>query len=188
MTGSRRPAPSAIILAAGSSTRMGRSKALLEYRGETFLSRLVRIFRVYCEDVLVVASEALEQREARIVINPQPERGMLSSLQCGLAALPATAPAAVFIPVDIPAIAESTVKEVIAGWSGELLRIPRYQGRRGHPVLISRDLLREFLAEPPSGQARHIVHRHEREIVYVDVDDPGILSDVDTPADYEQLR
>lgn len=167
---------------------MGRPKALLDYRGETFLHRLVRIFRVYCEDVLVVASQPLPGCEARTVINPQPERGMLSSLQCGLFALNPGAPAAAFTAVDIPAIAESTVEQVVAGWSGELLRIPRHRGRRGHPVLMSRQLVPEFLALPASEQARTIVHRHESEIVYVDVDDPGILADVDTPADYEQLR
>jgi molybdenum cofactor cytidylyltransferase len=85
-------------------------------------------------------------------------------------------------------VLESTVREVAAGWSGEALRIPRFEGRRGHPVLVSRALFAEFLALDATAQARDVVARHEAEIVYVDVEDPGILKDVDTPADYEQLR
>ncbi len=167
---------------------MGRPKALLDYRGETFLGRLIRIFRVYCEDVLVVTSQNIAIPGARCVVNPAPERGMLSSLQCGLDAVPEQALAVAFIPVDYPAVEESTVERVITGWSGELLRIPRYEGRRGHPVVMSRSLVAEFLAQPADAQARDVVRRHEQDIVYVDVADPGILTDVDTPADYEQLR
>ena len=167
---------------------MGRPKALLEYKGETFLARLVRMFRVYCEDVFVVGSHAVAVPEARVVVNRAPERGMLSSLQCGLEALPECTRAVAFTPVDYPAIQQSTLERVITGWSGELLRIPRYGGRRGHPVLVARDLFPEFLVQPSTAQAREIVRRHESDIQYVDVNDPGILTDVDTPADYEQLR
>ncbi len=177
-----------IILAAGSSTRMGSAKALLRYRGETFLERLIRLFRVYCQDVLVVSSQQSLVEGARVIMNPAPERGMLSSLQCGLAAVNKSARAVVFTPVDYPAIRQTTVERVITGWSGELLRIPRHGGRRGHPVLVSHELIPEFLALPPEAEAREVVRRHERDISYAEVDDPGILMDVDTPADYEQLR
>lgn len=167
---------------------MGRPKAWLEYRGETFVARLIRLFRVHCEDIVIVASRDVMEEGARVVVNPAPERGMLSSLQCGLMAVTDSARAVAFTPVDFPAIAESTMDRVLAGWSGELLRIPRYNGRRGHPVLLARQLLLEFLALPITAQARDIVARHEASIVYADVDDPGILQDVDTPADYEQLQ
>ncbi len=178
----------AVILAAGASSRMGRPKALLEYRGETFLGRLVRLFRVYCEDVLVVTSTPTPVDGARTVVNPAPEFGMLSSLQCGFRALLPNARAAVFTPVDVPAVEESTIAGVVLPWTGELLRIPRHRGRRGHPVLVSSALIGEFLDLPPTAEARAVVRRHEADIVYVDVDDPGILLDVDTPADYERLR
>jgi CTP:molybdopterin cytidylyltransferase MocA len=178
----------AVILAAGASSRMGRPKAFLEYRGETFLARLVRTFRVYCEDVVVVVSGGAPVTGARIAVNPDPERGMLSSLQCGFQALPPEVRAVAFTPVDHPAIEPNTIEQVVTGWSGELLRIPRHSGRRGHPVLAAAGLIPEFLALPPGAQARDVVSRHERDIVYVDVDDPGILKDVDTPAEYEQLR
>lgn len=178
----------AVILAAGASSRMGRPKAFLEYRGETFLERLIRAFRVYCEDVIVVTSGALAAEGARIVVNPAPERGMLSSLQCGLQALPADAKAVAFTPVDFPALHPDTIGRVVDGWSGELLRIPRHRGRRGHPVLASAAIVPEFLDMPAAAQARDVVRRHESDIVYVDVDDAGILLDIDTPEEFERLR
>ena len=177
----------AIILAAGASTRMGKRKAQLEYRGETFAGRLIRIMGLFCEDVIVVDSKPETLPGARVIVNPDPSRGMLSSLQCGMRAVADPALAVCFTPVDYPAVRKSTVRELVEGWSGELVRIPRYQDRRGHPVLIARPLLAEFLALPPDAQAREVVHRHARDTVYVDVDDPGILMDVDTPADYERL-
>ncbi len=167
---------------------MGRAKAFLEYRGETFLARLVRIFRTFCDDVIVVTNEAFPVQEARVVVNHAPERGMLSSLQCGMAALDPAAAAVAFTPVDQPAVLESTVNRVIQGWRGELLRIPTYAKRRGHPVLVARSIVPEFLSLPPGAQARDVIHQHEADIVYIDTNDPGVVRDVDTPADYEALR
>lgn len=178
----------AIILAAGASSRMGRPKALLTYHGETFLARWIRMFRVYCEDVVVVSSAPMDAAGARTVVNPEPERGMLSSLQCGVASLAGDVRAAAFTPVDLPAVSESTVADLIGGWSGELVRIPRCGGRRGHPVVVARPLFGEFLALPPTAEARAVIRRREVDIAYLDVDDPGILADVDTPADYERLK
>jgi molybdenum cofactor cytidylyltransferase len=178
----------AIILAAGASTRMGRRKADLQYRAETFVARLVRILGLFCEDVIVVDSIPETIPGARVIVNPDPSRGMLSSLQCGLRDVADRTVAVCFTPVDFPAVQESTVRELIGGWSGELARIPRYRGRRGHPVLVARAMLAEFLALPAQAQAREVIHRHVGDTVYVDVEDPGILLDIDTPADYERLQ
>jgi molybdenum cofactor cytidylyltransferase len=178
----------AVVLAAGASARMGRPKAFLEFRGETFLGRLVRIFGYFCGEVIVVASGAMEVRGARVVLNPAPERGMLSSLQCGFAAVNPDTAAVAFTPVDHPLVLESTVNRIIQGWRGELLRIPTFDGRRGHPVLMARPLIAEFLALPDGAQARDVIHRHEPDIRYIDTNDPGVVRDIDTPADYEVLR
>ena len=173
----------ALILAAGASSRMGAPKALLDYRGETFVDRLRRLFAAHCGQVLVVGAPS--SPFAVDVVNPHPERGMLSSLQAGLAAVAPGVDAALFTLVDQPAIDESTVGTMVQGWGGEVLRIPRFEGRRGHPVLVARALFHEFLA--CEGTPRDVVSRHESEIVYVDVDDPGILLDADTPHDYQKL-
>jgi len=67
------------------------------------------------------------------------------------------------------------------------LRIPRFEGRRGHPVWFSNALLPEFLALPAGAAARDVVTRHSGEIAYIDVEDPGILADVDDPSAYAAL-
>ncbi len=179
---------------------MGSPKALLEYRGETFIGRLVRIFSQVCDPVIVVlgfhAGEigpriSGARSRVQVVINPEPERGQLSSLQSGLAALPADAEAFLFLPVDCPTVQASTVTEVIEQFHrrepGTQFVVPRYQGKHGHPVCGVRSLAGEFLALPASAQARDVVHAHVPGTMYVDVDDPGILRDVDDPEAYRQM-
>lgn len=186
-----------IILAAGASSRMGRPKALLDFHGETFLARLVRVMRQECDPVLVVlGSGAGEIRSnappgATFAENPDPERGQLSSLQTALAVLPAAAEGFLFTPVDCPAVKPSTVARLARAAAerdpATVLVIPRCGGRRGHPVFAARALAQEFLALPPTAQARDVVHRHVPHTRYLEVDDPGILSDIDDPESYRRL-
>ena len=194
----------AIILAAGASTRMGRPKALLLYRGETFAERLERLFSKVCDPVLIVvahhADEIRRQVRANFVINPDPDRGQLSSLQCALAQLPANVEGFAFTPVDCPAVDEETISRLIAEFrshAGSIV-IPRFHGRalvadgrglsrRGHPVCIPANLIQEFLAIHPTEPTRTVIDRNRDRIVYVDVDDAGILADIDDPAAYRAL-
>ena len=110
-----------LILAGGASRRMGTPKALLLYGGETFLDRLIRIFNETCNSVTVVLGhdQSIQHRikraaEAKFVTNPDYEKGQLTSLQCGLKAIPASADAVIFTPVDYPAIEVSTIQALIA--------------------------------------------------------------------------
>jgi molybdenum cofactor cytidylyltransferase len=175
----------------------GSPKALLDYRGETFVGRLVRVLSAHCDPVIVALGyhadrirPAIEGR-ARVAINPAPERGQLSSLQTALAELPETVEGFLFIPVDCPAAEPETVARVIAAFRARDSRIhfvvPQYRGRHGHPVCASREIAAEILALPETAQARDVVHRHVPETLYVDVDDAGILADVDDPERYRQL-
>ena len=173
-----------IILAAGASSRMGTPKALLDYRGETFVGRLTRVLGACSQPVVVVLGYHADvirpqvPATATIVINPDPGRGQLSSLQTGLAALPAEADGFAFIPVDSPAVAENTVATLVQTFERRkpetLFVIPRLSGKRGHPVIAARSIASEFLALPPTE--------------YVDVDDSGIFTDVDDPEAYRQLK
>lgn len=185
-----------IILAAGASSRMGRPKALLAYEGETFLDRLAGIFSRTCDEVVVVLGyhgNALREgarRPVRFVENPDPDRGMLSSLQCGLRAMAADTGAVLFTPVDYPAIQESTAAKLIEAMAHKpetLIAIPRHEGRRGHPVACRRPIAEELMALPLGGQARDVIRAHRDRTVYVDVDDPGIHIDVDDPQTYQRL-
>jgi len=180
-----------IILAGGASRRMGRVKALLRVEGETFVDRQVRLLAPFCSPVIVVVGEqaaeieAGRERPAVIVRNPDPERGMLSSLQCGVAALPEGIEAFLFTPVDLPQISPQTV-ESLAHFSGTgPIIIPRFRGRRGHPVRMSARLREELLAA--SGSPRDFIERHAGEVQYLDLADEGILRDVDTPEEYAAL-
>jgi molybdenum cofactor cytidylyltransferase len=192
-----------IILAAGDSRRMGSPKALLEYKGETFVARLVRIFTKFCDPVMVVAGRHADQIRAAVnvpvVVNPDPDRGQLSSLQTALTDLfpvgqavafqPPAISGFLFTPVDCPTFLEPTVAALIESFHTlpAPLVIPKYAGKRGHPVCVSASLVPEFLALPPTEETRVIVNRHAPSIRYLEVDDSGVLADVDDPETYRAL-
>ena len=189
---------SGIILAAGASRRMGSPKAMLAYRGETFLNRLIRVAGEVADRIVVVvgppSAEQIRKHAiagASFATNPAPERGQISSLQIAVAALPADADGFFFIPVDCPAVAEETVRSLADAFARRdpqtLFVIPRYGDQRGHPVFAARSIASEILALPADAQARDVVHRHISETVYVDVDDPGILADIDDLSAYREL-
>ena len=178
---------------------MGTPKALLELAGETFLDRLILTLGQSCCPVIVVLGcdhqsirAGLRRADsATFVLNPDYRRGQLSSLQCGLAAVSPEAEGVMFTPVDCPSVLSSTMARLARRFQArgphELLVIPRSEGRRGHPVCAARDLIPEFLALPPDAQARDVIHPHSEHTVYVDVDDSGILTDVDDPQTYRRL-
>ena len=180
-----------LILAGGASRRMGRPKALLEFQNETFLGRLQRIFLAHTDPLVVVLGHdtgAVRQAvDSRVLqaINQDPERGMLSSLQTGLEFLK-DAERVLFLPLDYPAIHEETVAALCAAAMATVV-MPRFEGRRGHPVLISQSVVRQLLALPLEGAARDVIRSHNPTVQYVDVNDPAILMDVDTPEDYRAL-
>lgn len=188
-----------LILAAGASRRMGTPKALLELDGATFLDRLIAALRQQCDPVLVVLGHHADRirggirraDEVRWVENPEPERGQLSSLQCGLRQVPEGCDGVLFTPVDYPAVRPSTVTTLAASFrkAGAEVAVlaPTFESRHGHPVGIARALIDEFLGLPPTATARDIIHRHADRTRYVEVDDPGILRDVDDPEAYRRL-
>ena len=176
---------------------MGTPKALLDLHGETFIARLTRVLGASCDSVTVVLGNHVDQirphvpNRARVVVNPDPARGQLSSLQTALAELPTTATGIAFIPVDCPAVAEATVAELALTFAHRdpLTRfvIPRIASKRGHPVFAARSIAEEFRALAPTDEARVIVHRHVPHTQYVDVTDQGIFADIDTPEAYQRL-
>jgi molybdenum cofactor cytidylyltransferase len=193
------PSPSigGIILSGGASRRMGTPKALLLFQDETFLDRLIRVFGRVCDPIIVVVGEHADPirsgiqrgRDVLFAVNPDPERGMLSSLQCGLALVPSNADAAMFLPVDHPNIEASTIETLAARFRADRapVTVPTYAGEHGHPVCIARQLIAELLALPPGAKASDVIHRHVPQTVYVEVADPAVVMDVDDPAAYADL-
>jgi molybdenum cofactor cytidylyltransferase len=186
-----------IILSGGASRRMGTPKALLLIENETFLDRMIRLFAGVCNPVIVVLGHNAEQircgiqrvPQATFVVNPDPERGMLSSLQCGLDALPAAAEAVMFTPVDHPGIQGATLEKLAAATrEGQAsLIIPTHRGGHGHPVCIARALIAEIIALPASAQARDVIHKHLPEAFLMEVDDSAVTIDIDDPHAYAEL-
>jgi molybdenum cofactor cytidylyltransferase len=179
---------------------MGSPKALLRMPGpdaETFLDRLIGIFSACCAPVIVVLGHEphairaglARASQAEFVVNANYGRGQLSSLQCGLSALSPHAGGVLFTPVDYPAIAPETAAKLARAIerNAAKIAIPRRGGKHGHPVAFSRELIGEFLALPSDSQAREVIHAHAADALYIDVNDPGILEDIDDPAAYQRL-
>lgn len=171
---------------------MGRPKLLLPFRDSTILGSVIDALREggVSEIVLVVApgDEALQawgaEAGVRVAINPEPERGMLSTILEGIAEAGDKEPLVV-CPADLPALLPSTVRKVLAESSP--LAVPAYRGRRGHPLTISPELIPEVRTLHLDVGLRELLGRHPERLRIVEVDDPGCVRDVDTPEEYRAL-
>jgi molybdenum cofactor cytidylyltransferase len=171
---------------------MGTPKALLPFRGETFLDRLIGKMGAQCDPVIVVlghGAEALRagvRRDARFVINADYALGMLTSLQCGLRTVSEDCAGAMFTLVDHPNPADGTIREVAGADEAEVV-IPRFEGRKGHPVRLARGVMDELLALPPSAKPTDVLYRHLAHTRFLDLEDAGIVDDIDDPGAYQEL-
>ncbi len=187
----------AVVLTAGRSARMGRPKALLPVGRETFLERVVGVAAAAGLDPVRVVvgphgkaiAAALPALGPLLVPNPDTELGQLHSLRLGLHALPAGVDAAVMFLVDHPLVRPDTVRTLVAAFrsGGRPVVVPVHGDRRGHPVLFGRAVFAELLEGPLEGGARRVVRADPSRVEEVAVDDSGILADVDTPEQYEEL-
>lgn len=172
---------------------MGFPKPLLRIDSETFVARVVRTMLPVADSIIVVLGAHEERirpavpRDARVSIveNPDFKRGQLSSLKVGLRAVPPGAGAAMVNLADHPGITAATFRAVADEYARSHRRIvvARHAGRRGHPVLFDRAVFEELLAAPEEQGARFVVDADPARVVYVDVDDPGVTLDLDTPDD-----
>ena len=191
------PSIAGIVLSGGASRRMGSPKALLRFQNETFLDRLIGLFSSICDPIIVIVGLHADKirtgiergRDVLFALNPDPDRGMLSSLQCGLALVPADAAAAMFLPVDHPHLEISTLETLAARFDADRapVTVPTYAGEHGHPVCISRALVAELLALPPDAKASDVIHRHVPQTVYIEVSDSAVVTDIDNPIAYADL-
>ncbi len=170
---------------------MGTPKALLPLHGEHFLDRLTDLFSEYCDPVILVLGHDAERirsavtRPAQIAVNADYAQGQITSMQCGLRAVPAGAAGVLFTLVDHPDPRPETIRKLL---SPALISIPVRDGRKGHPVFFQSRLIPEFLAIPATSDARQVFREHACETRYVTVDDPGIHDDIDDPAALELFR
>jgi molybdenum cofactor cytidylyltransferase len=194
------PSFAGVILAAGASLRMGRDKALLPWQDGTFLSTAIRALQPLSDLVIVVAganeaelAPVVNANAAFMVVNPNPERGQLSSLQTGLQdVLNRGRDAAIVTLVDRPAPALETIERVRNAWLaaglGTWAAIPEYAGKHGHPIVIGREMISAFLSAPTTSSARDVEHAQQQHILYVPVDDSLVAANINTPDDLEKLQ
>ena len=192
----------AAILAAGASSRMGRPKALLPtgVAGETFLTRIVHILSdANVDDLLVVTGKDSAAIRAavevglmplRVIENPEPEAGQLSSLLMALRAVDHPGVRGMLVTlVDVPLVSADTVRAVLEAYrrSGAPVVRPVRGGRHGHPVVFDRSVFDELRSADPHIGAKAVVRAHQAAVVDVAVEDQGAFLDVDTQADYDRI-
>jgi molybdenum cofactor cytidylyltransferase len=188
----------ALILAAGESSRMGQDKALLEYRGKTFLAAIIDHLReAQIREIAVVLGHHAELIQAavdlsgvRVVLNPDYKRGQTSSLQAGLAAWDAAGPRAVLLClVDHPAVGPDVIRCILEYFRKfpAPVTIPVFRGKRGHPVLLGQELFAELMSLPPQEGANTVIRNYGARTKLVEVDGDSILADIDDPEAYRKL-
>ena len=183
-----------LILAAGLSKRMGKPKqgvllagrAIIDLSTEVFLSSSV-------DEVIVIVNQPHPlKRETgprlRYVVNPDPSRGLSSSLKLGLQAVKGGSEAVVVGLGDKPLVLPETVDALVAAYrrTGARIVVPVYGGNRGNPVLFHRAMFGFILELSGDVGAKEVIGRHEHEVLELPVKDQGILLDIDTPSDIDK--
>jgi molybdenum cofactor cytidylyltransferase len=182
----------AAILAAGESKRMGQPKALVPFQGSTFVEHLIaatRHARVGITRVVLGAGAEgirtqLKIDPAWIVVNGDWPKGQLSSIHAAIRSLPAGATEGILVcPVDHPLISVELVGRLIAAFesSGKMIVVPKYDGRRGHPVIFRAALYEELLAASAEVGARQVVWNHAAEVAEVETAEEGVILNLNDP-------
>ena len=191
----------AVVLAAGSSSRMGEAKQLLPLADSTVLERTLKnLLDAKLDEIVLVlgsSAETIQQRltessmkDVKICVNPEYGEGMTTSLCAGLSALDEHMNAALVVLADQPFVRAETLDRIVTQYkhSDALIVIPMFQGSRGNPVLLDRSLFSEVMALRGDVGCRAIFCNHLDRIIKVEANDIGILLDIDNMDDYERLR
>jgi molybdenum cofactor cytidylyltransferase len=182
----------AAILAAGESRRMGQPKALVDLQGSTFVEHLISATnhsRVGLTQIVLGANaDAIRAKlnpvSAKIILNPDWPKGQLSSIQSAIRNLPPNATEGLIIcPVDHPLVSADLVAQLIRAFdeSAKLVILPKYHGRRGHPVIFRASLYDELLAAPPDVGARQVVWDNATEVAEAETEEEGVILNLNDP-------
>ncbi|HLV96792.1 MAG TPA: nucleotidyltransferase family protein [Candidatus Acidoferrales bacterium] len=181
----------AAILAAGESRRMGSPKALVPFRGISFVQHLVNATRHSRIGVtrIVLGAGADEIRPhlgvdpAMIVVNPHWEKGQLSSIQAAIRSLPENTEGMILCPVDHPLVSANLIAQLIHQFDTDtkLIVLPSFRGQRGHPVIFRANLYAELLAASPDVGARQVVWAHPQDTEEVPTEEEGVVLNLNDP-------
>lgn len=187
-----------ILLAAGNSSRMGEPKALLSCQGLTFVDSILnKLAEINCNPVITIlgSSGELIRRQTKVdsfqcYNNPNTELGQLSSLKIAIEKLPEHTKGFILTLVDHPLVKLETYQALYqtAEDNPDCIIIPRFGGRRGHPVYFGKRFFKSLLEAPLNKGARTVVYENIEGVKYIEVDDEGILRDIDTKEDYLKLK
>ncbi len=197
MPAERSGAVAGVVLAAGSSTRMGRNKLFFELDGETLIRRVVRrAIDAGLDPVLVVVGHEGARARTELaglpctpVDNPHHALGINRSLRTGISHVPERARAAVVMLADMPFVTSSMVATLVARYRGSAapLVISAYGAVNAPPMLYDRALFPELQRMEGEGCGRQVVRRHRHEAVALSWPSAA-LQDIDVPEDYERIR
>lgn len=187
----------AILLAAGSSRRMGANKLLLDINGEASVRRAARLLQAagLAPLIAVLGHEAAQVRPSLsglpfiCVINADYASGMAGSLTAGLAALPAEVEAVLIHLADMPLVTREDIAALCAAFApdaGRAICIPVHNGQRGNPVLLGRQIFPALAKISGDQGAKMVIRQHAHLIAEVPAN-PGVLVDIDTPEAYAAL-
>jgi len=187
---------SAIVLAAGRSQRMGTPKLLLPFAGSTVIARVVDAYlRTPVDQILVVVRpldqairNALSNRQVLFVENPDAAGDMLSSLRCGLRALPVKTETILVSPADQPSLEADLICRMLTAFRDRRahLLVPVHKGHRGHPLVVAARYRDELLTSYAGIGLRGLLETHSDELIEWPAADASALEDLDTPSDYRQ--
>jgi len=195
----RAPRIHALVLAGGSSRRMGTNKLLMDLDGAPLILRAVDAALASQATAVTVVTghmadrvrEALAGRPVAFVHAPDHDDGLSATLKSGLRALPADADGVLVLLGDMPRVSPGCLDRLIAAYSpsdGRGICVPTFQGRRGNPVLWDRRHVEEMLTLTGDTGAKDLLRRHAEDVAEVEMPDDGILLDVDTPEALAALR
>ena len=197
MPAERSGAVAGVVLAAGSSTRMGRNKLFFELDGETLLRRVVRrAIGAGLDPVIVVVGHEAERARTELsglsctpVDNPDHAKGINRSLRTGISQVPEHARAAVVMLADMPFVTSEMVAGLVARYRENTapLVISAYGDVNAPPMLYDRALFPELQRMEGEGCGRQVVRRHRDEAVVLSWP-TAALRDIDVPEDYERIK
>lgn len=188
----------AILLAAGYSKRMNAFKPLLPLGNSTVIDNSINTFlNAGISNITVVLGyqanrlkPMLEQKNIKWVYNEKYDEGMYSSILAGVKSLPSITKGFFLLPADIPLVESHTINTLAKAYyqSKQSIIYPTFKSRKGHPPLISSCLFSEILDYDGAGGLKTLLRKHEEHSEYVEVDDEGILLDMDTYEEYLKIR
>lgn len=188
--------PVAILLAAGESTRMGQDKLLAMLGKKRVIEHALSGYRkaTRVKDVILVVGpgrtemfEPLRSPTVHLVENPDPSGGMISSIRAGLGSTWAAQRNFMIAPADTPFVPPEIIDQIVTTFVTRDCKIvvPSYQGLGGHPGLYAQELSSDFKLRGDTNGAREILIRHQKDTVRLNVHEPDICFDIDTPEDLE---